>query len=169
MKIGIISDTHDQIARVKQAVDIFNREKIAMAVHCGDIVAPFTLKFYKKLQCPIKFLFGNNTGDIFYHIFCAKEYGLKNYEFGTFFSIAAAGKKIAAYHGDNKEITQALIKCQDYDCVFAGHDHIARIENHGKVLFVNPGTLADKHEEGVLPPSVAIYDTSSHRARIIQI
>jgi len=169
MKIGIISDTHDQIARIKKAVDIFNREEVDAVVHCGDIVAPFTLEFYKQLQCPIKFLFGNNTGDIFLHMSYAKKYGLINYEFGTFFSVDAAGRKIAAYHGDNKEITQALIKCQDYDCVFAGHDHIARIENHGKVLFVNPGTLTDKHKEGMLPPSVAIYDALSHRTRIIKI
>jgi uncharacterized protein len=169
MKIGIISDTHDQILRVKKAVETFNKEKVELVLHCGDIVSPFTLQFFKELKCPIKFLLGNNTGDIRYHIIHAKNFGLKDYEFGTFFSIEAKGKKIAVYHGEDKEITQALIKCGDYDCVFCGHDHVSRIEKTGKVLFVNPGTLMDKHKDGMNLPSIAIYDSSVHTARIINI
>ena len=169
MKIGIISDTHDQTERVKKAVEIFNKEKVGMVIHCGDIVAPFTLQFYKELNCPIKFLFGNNTGDILLHIKFAEKFGLNDYEFATFFSIEADGKRIAVYHGENREITDALIKCGDYDCVFSGHDHIARIEKQGKVLFVNPGTLTDKHKEGMKPPSIAVYDTGKHSAEIIGV
>ncbi len=168
MKIGIISDTHDQTLRVKKAVKIFNKEMVGMVIHCGDIVAPFTLQFYKELKCPIKFLFGNNTGDVRLHLTYAKNW-LQNYEFGTFFSIETEGKRIAAYHGDNKEITKALIKCGDYDCVFSGHDHISRIEKTGKVLHVNPGTLTDKHKEGMNPPSIAVYDSATHTARIIEV
>ncbi|NIO23210.1 MAG: hypothetical protein GTN38_04260, partial [Candidatus Aenigmarchaeota archaeon] len=67
-------------------------------------------------------------------------------------SLEAGGKRIAAYHGDNREITEVLIKCGDYDCVFSGHDHIARVEKRGKIIFVNPGTLTDKHKEGMKPP-----------------
>jgi uncharacterized protein len=169
MKIGIFSDTHDQTRRIEKAVKIMNKEKVRLALHCGDIVAPFVLQSFNKLNCPIKFLFGNNTGDVFLHMKFAERFGLKNYEFGTFFSLNEGGKKIAVYHGDSKEITEALIKCGDYDCVFAGHDHLARIEKRGKVLFLNPGSLTDKHKEGMKPPSIAIYDTKTHSARIIKI
>jgi len=169
MKIGVISDTHDQIMRVKKAVEIFNKEKVKLVVHCGDIIAPFTLHFYKELKCPIKFLFGNNAGDINRHPTYAKKLGLIDYEFGTFFSIEIDGKKIAAYHGDNPEITEALIKCGSYDCVFSGHDHVSRIKKQGKVLFVNPGTLVDKYRKGVTPPSIAIYDSVTDAAKIIKI
>lgn len=169
MKIGIISDTHDQIGRVKKAVEIFNKKKVGLVIHCGDIVSPFTLQFYKGLKCPIKFLFGNNTGDVMMHLTYAKKFGLHNYEFGNFFSAEAGGKKIAVYHGENKEITESLIRCGDYDCVFSGHDHIAKIEKRGNVLFVNPGTLMDKHKEGMEPSSIAIYDSTIHDAKIINI
>lgn len=169
MKIGIISDTHDQVEGVKKAVGIFNKEKVGLVIHCGDIVSPFTLRPYKDLKCPTKFIFGNNTGDIKFHMEYAKNFGLRDYEFGTFFSLEAGGKKIAVYHGENREITEALVKCGDYDCVFSGHDHLARIEKRGNVLFVNPGTLADKHKEGMKSPSVAIYDADSHNARIIDV
>lgn len=169
MKIGIVSDTHDQIGRVMKAVEIFNREQVEMVVHCGDIVSPFMLRYFKDLKCSIKFLFGNNTGDILLHLKSAKEFGLPDHEFGTFFSLERAGKKIAVYHGDHQEITAALIKCGDYDCVFTGHDHLSRIEKAGKVLWVNPGALADRHKPGMSPPSIAIYDSISHTAKSIKI
>jgi len=169
MKIGIISDTHDQIERIKKAVKTFNKEDVKLVVHCGDIVAPFVLQFFKDLNCPIKFLFGNNTGDIALHLEFARKFGLKDAEFKNFYSLEIDGRKIAAYHGDVKEIIEALIKCEIYDCVFVGHDHTARIEKHGKVLLVNPGTLVDKHKDDMKPPSVAIYDSKKHDVKILLI
>jgi len=169
MKIGVISDTHDQTLRIKKAIEIFNKEDVKLVVHCGDIVAPFVLQFFKGLNCPIKFLFGNNTGDIALHLGFAKKFGIKNAEFNTFYSLDIDGRKIAAYHGDVKEIIEALIKCGIYDCVFIGHDHTARIEKHGNVLLVNPGTLTDKHKEDMKPPSIALYDSQKNEAKIILI
>jgi uncharacterized protein len=169
MKIGIISDTHDQIERVKKAVDVFNQERVEMVIHCGDIVSPFMLQYFKELKCPIKFLFGNNTGDVFLHLKYSGEFGLPDHEFGTFFAMELAGKKIAVYHGDHKEITAALVKCGNYDCVFTGHDHLSRIEQAGQVLLVNPGTLVDRHKPGMSRPSIAIYNAISHTAQIIEI
>lgn len=169
MKIGIISDTHDQIGRVKKAVKIFSRKQIAMLIHCGDIVSPFMLQFFKELRCPIKFLFGNNTGDIMLHLKYAGAAGLTDYEFGTFFSLELNGRKIAVYHGEHPEITAALVNCSDFDGVFTGHDHISRIEKKGNVLLVNPGTLVDRHKEGMSRPSIAVYDAVLHTAEIIEI
>jgi putative phosphoesterase len=169
MKIGIISDTHDQIERIKKTVKILNKEDVKLVVHCGDIVSPFVLQFFKDLNCPIKFLFGNNTGDIVLHLEFSKKFGLKDSEFKNFYSLEIDDKKIAAYHGDVPEIIKALIECGNYDCVFIGHDHMARIEKHGNVLVVNPGTLVDKHKEGMKPPSIAVYDSKRHEAKIILI
>jgi len=35
MKIGIISDTHDNLPQIKKAVEIFNREKVELVLHAG--------------------------------------------------------------------------------------------------------------------------------------
>jgi putative phosphoesterase len=168
VKIGIISDTHDQIPRIKKAVEIFKNEKIELLIHCGDLVAPLMLNYFKDLSCPMKFIFGNNSGDIALHLQVAKKLGL-NAEFSNFFSLEIEGRRIAVYHGDIPEITKALIDCGSFDCVFSGHDHVARIERYCKVLFINPGTLLDKHKEEMKEPSVAIYDTKIHEARLIFI
>lgn len=166
MKIGIISDTHDQITRIIKAIEIFKREGIDLLIHCGDLVAPFTLSYFKEIACPIKFIFGNNSGDIALHLQVAKKLEL-NAEFANFFSLEIDGRKIAVYHGDIPEITIALIECGRFDCVFSGHDHVAKIERYGKVLFVNPGTLAEKHKEEIKGPSIAIYDTETHEAKLL--
>ncbi|MFA4872477.1 MAG: metallophosphoesterase [Patescibacteria group bacterium] len=166
MIIGILSDTHDQTARIQKAVALFVERKVGLVIHCGDIVSPFTLQLYKDLRCPVKFLFGNNTGDIFLHLQYKEKHGLSEYEFGNFFSLTLEGKRIAAYHGDQPAITEALIKCGEYDCVCAGHDHRARIERHGSVLFINSGTLAELPGSAMTPPSVAIYNTHTHEAEI---
>lgn len=168
MKIGIVSDTHDRIDRVKLAVERFNQEKVGLVVHCGDIVAPFTLEFYKDIDCPIKFLIGNNGGDILRHVKYAGKMGLKDYEFKTFYALEVEGQKIAVYHGDDKEITEALIKCEIYDCVFSGHNHQAKVEKTGNTLYVNPGSFVDKYNDRMTEPSFAIYDTKNREAEIIK-
>jgi len=63
MKIGIISDTHDNLLQIKKAVDIFNQEKVDLVLHAGDFVSPFTALEFKNLNCSLKGVFGNNDGD----------------------------------------------------------------------------------------------------------
>ncbi|HCL90984.1 MAG TPA: YfcE family phosphodiesterase, partial [Candidatus Atribacteria bacterium] len=50
MKIGIISDTHDNLPKIKKAVGIFNREKVELVLHAGDFVSPFTFLEFKNLN-----------------------------------------------------------------------------------------------------------------------
>ena len=44
MKIAIISDTHDNLANLKKAIDWIKKEKIKIVIHCGDIFKPETIK-----------------------------------------------------------------------------------------------------------------------------
>jgi len=58
MKIGIISDTHDDIDNIKKAVKIFKDKGIKTVIHLGDIVAPPAIKFFKGFK--LIGIFGNN-------------------------------------------------------------------------------------------------------------
>jgi uncharacterized protein len=42
MKIGVLSDTHDQDELIRKAVQQFNEEQVAWVFHCGDWVSPST-------------------------------------------------------------------------------------------------------------------------------
>ena len=62
MKIGIISDTHDNLDKAESAVDFFESEEVDKLIHCGDIIAPFTAELFDAdfdLHC----VRGNNDGE----------------------------------------------------------------------------------------------------------
>ena len=48
---------------VNRAVEIFNREKVAMVLHAGDYVAPFSIKPLFFLEADFMGVWGNNDGD----------------------------------------------------------------------------------------------------------
>lgn len=172
MRIGVLSDTHDQIEHIRKAVALLNSEEVKLVVHCGDIVSPFTLQFYRPLKCPMKALFGNNTGDLLRHLDYRKKFGFEHLEFITvpFASLHVAGRSIGVYHGAVPEITEALIRSKTYDCVFSGHNHIATIRDLDGVLNVNPGTLLDQYKEGMSKwPTLAIYDTRTNTAELVKV
>ena len=116
MKIGVLSDTHDQYENILKAVEILNREQVSLTVHCGDWVSPFTQNFYKKLKSPLKGVFGNNDGDRFYHLIYAKKTKFKFEE--RIMELTVGGRKIFIYHGDYGPVTRDLIASQKYDAVF---------------------------------------------------
>ncbi len=169
MKIGIISDTHDQINAIKKAVILLNEAKTELVFHCGDWVSPFSLFYYKDLNCPMKGLFGNNDGDKFRHIERAKIYGINTSYEDRFISTKIDGRKIAIFHGDYEEIVDALLKSQMYDAVFHGHNHRKEIKTVGKTLSVNPGTFMDETTPDVRGASFAIYETKTNSADLISL
>ncbi len=40
MDIGIVSDTHDNVAAVERATEVFAADGVEVVIHCGDFVAP---------------------------------------------------------------------------------------------------------------------------------
>jgi len=169
MKIGVLSDTHDQCENIIKAVNILNVEKVSLTVHCGDWISPFTLAFYKNLNSPIKGVFGNNDCDIFYYPIYAKNLKINIKFQRRVWSLYLDKRKIFVYHGDDKEITDALILCGKYDAVFHGHTHISINKMIGKTLSLNPGTLIPVTDEKIKGRSFAIYDTKTNSARLIKL
>ncbi|MFC1671224.1 metallophosphoesterase [Spirochaetota bacterium] len=157
MKIGILSDTHDQMPLIKKAVEIFNKENVDMVIHCGDWVSPFALIPLRKLECPIRAVFGNNDGDKFRHVLVAQRLKLNIEQEERFMSLDIDGKKAAVFHGDYDEMIEAMAKSGMYDVIFCGHTHTLRNERINSTLVVNPGGLIHigKSKE---KPTVAIYD-----------
>ena len=77
---------------------------------------------------------------------------------------------IIVFHGKEKQILKALIDSQKYDAVFSGHTHKALVETHGKTMHVNPGSVCGiRGPELVKELTVAIYDTKSNKAEIVDL
>ena len=166
MKIGVISDTHDQRVRIIQAIDLFNKEKVGLVVHCGDWVAPFSAARFSALKCPIKGVFGNNDGD-------RKMHRERNGNFIEYhdekIELAVDGRKIFVAHGHIPQLLEKALRSGKYDAAFSGHSHIAHVKKMGKTLWLNPGTLVDETNDEVKGMSVAVYDTKTNTAKIIKL
>lgn len=169
MKIGVISDTHDQYKNILKTVEMLNEKAVELTIHCGDWVSPFTLTFYKELKSPIKGVFGNNDGDRFLHVARAKDFGLNIEYQERVLKLDIDSRSIYAYHGDYEDVTDALVTCGKYDAVFHGHTHISVNKTVGKTLSLNPGTLMPVTSDKVKGASFAIYDTKSNSAELIHL
>ena len=68
MKIGIISDTHDDLDSLRSAIRIFKRERISLVIHAGDFVFPGVVDELKNLkdvlpEVRVIGVLGNNDGE----------------------------------------------------------------------------------------------------------
>jgi hypothetical protein len=161
MKIGILSDTHDNITLVRKAVSVFNSAEVGVTIHCGDYCAPFILKELANLKCILHGVFGNVDGEIHYMTKLAIT-DLKNIKlYGILGEITVENLRIAFTHNDI--FAQALFDTNKYDCIFYGHTHICKIEYKDGKAFINPGEFAGLKSK----PSVVIFDTDTKKADLI--
>lgn len=136
MIVGLISDSHDNVPHIKQAVEIFKREEVALVLHAGDFCSPFCIPPFEGLD--LRGVFGNNDGD--HYLILQKFNEIDAAHLGTFGEVEINSKKIALYHGTDAPITSALEQCGNYDVVVSGHTHEKKIELVGNTLSINPGT-----------------------------
>ncbi|TKX58171.1 metallophosphoesterase [Halorubrum sp. SS7] len=166
MLVGIVSDTHDDLAAVEAAVSLFEREGVDAVVHCGDFVAPFSATPFDA-GFDFHAVRGNNDGE------WAVESTVE--EFGTYHGEAAAlsfdgagsgdatgddAVDVAVTHGTSGLVVDALVDCGDYDYVFHGHTHAHGVEARGGTVRVNPGGLPIPVEGADDAFRVATLDTA---------
>ncbi|MFB6140673.1 MAG: metallophosphoesterase [Halosimplex sp.] len=154
MRLGIVSDTHDDGRAVERAVEVFEREGCEAVVHCGDIVAPFSATPFDA-DFDFYAVRGNNDGE--WALADAVE------DFGTYLAemgeLTFDGLAFAVYHGTSEPIVDALVDCGDYDYVLHGHTHeFAREERDGTVR-INPGGIPFDAAPG--PQYAVVLDTES--------
>ncbi len=172
MKIGIISDTHDNLRTLSRVIDYFNKEKVELVLHCGDWDMPFTMKTMAKINCPVKGVLGNGDPDILkFKYQLQNDDLLKKFDLDLKFRFQdfdIEGKRIAVFHGDDKDLNNMIIESQLYDVFCLGHSHQPEIKREGKTLVINPGSLVGYFAEtGDRPITFVIYDTDADKAEIL--
>ena len=130
MRIGIISDTHDNLPAIDRAVKFFNTQKLSFVFHAGDFVAPFVIPRLSKLSCDWRGVFGNNDGD--------KE-GLRRMSADRItegvLRVEIGDRKIVMAH--DRAILD--LKKESADVIISGHTHKPEVVRHGGRVFINPG------------------------------
>ena len=153
MKVGILSDTHNDIIMVKKAVVIFKSLAISTLIHCGDVTTPRLLEEFAdfRMFC----VYGNSDLDRFSIKFMLEKMGENNI-IDSSLDLHLDGRKIFVIHGDaNLRMTEA-VNSGHYDYVFHGHTHKIEDEWVGSTRVVNPGALGGRYGG---KRSVAVLDT----------
>jgi len=139
MKIGIMSDSHDNMNNVKKAVDVFNEHKVEKVLHAGDVIAPFITRPLKELNCPVVAVYGNNDGEKFYLKKNFEETG----KVGTIqeppLELEIGGKRIYLTHWPHQ--LEILASSGAFDVLVYGHTHNVDIRKVGGTLVINPGEV----------------------------
>ena len=158
--IGIVSDTHENEAAMKQAAEMFKSRKVDFAVHCGDIVSPPVLENFNGLK--MKLVFGNNDGEREGLISKCTELGFEEIKDELEFEFK--GKKFYVYHGTSAKKLDVAIKSNKYDYVLTGHTHLKRDDNFNKTRVINPGALFRAY-----PKTIALLDVANDRLEFLEI
>lgn len=164
MLIGIMSDSHDNVRGVLQALDIFKERGIEMVLHAGDMIGSGNCYAFKGSGMDIRLVYGNNDGD---REGLMREFARVGGKYlGDFAEIDAGGLKIAMLHGTEEALVRATVASGLYDIVVRGHNHRAEATQHENTLLINPGEIWG-HFTGLR--SIAILDTATRNAGIVEI
>ena len=118
MKLGVMSDSHDNIPNVERAVALFNEIGVDLVVHAGDFIAPFAVAPLAHLNCRVVGVFGNNDGE---RVVLAQRFEAIGEVHPNLASVSLGGRNIAVMH--YPELAIPIAKSGDYDVVVYGHTH----------------------------------------------
>jgi uncharacterized protein len=135
MRIGVISDTHDNARNVARMVEVLREARVERLIHTGDITRPATLRLFGALGVPLFGVYGNNDLERAPLAAAAAEFGFTLAE--PPLELRWADRRIVVVH-DRKDHPE-LPAC---DVFLHGHDHRLALERVNGTLVFNPGECA---------------------------
>ena len=160
MLIGILSDTHDEMARTRRGVGLLRDAGAEALIHCGDFTGPEIVAACSAV--PLWFVFGNNDADAVPELRrAASECGATCLGWGD--AVELGGRRIAVTHGHMATDVRRLLALRP-DYLLTGHSHIAADSSDGSVRRINPGALHRASEY-----TVALLDLETGRLRSIAV
>lgn len=165
MKIGILSDIHDQVWNLAGALRAL--EGCEALLCCGDLCSPFVVhQLGRGFAGPMHVVFGNNDADLYRITANARGYGQMKLH-GELFQGEFGGRRVVMNHFDF--IAREFAGGGKWDLICFGHNHRLEITREGGALLVNPGAVwgavieADGSWRAVRA-SAARYDTATGEA-----
>ncbi|MEW6357723.1 MAG: metallophosphoesterase [Planctomycetota bacterium] len=125
MRIGVMSDSHDNLPMIRKAIRLFTDEGVGAVLHAGDFIAPFAVKEIMKFKGTVAAVFGNNDGE---------KKGILKLGLDVADpprTVALGGRRILLCHARPEG-------AQGADVVVFGHTHDVAVEK-GAPLLLNPG------------------------------
>lgn len=156
MRIGVVSDTHDNVAAAERIADRFEAAAVDLVIHCGDYIAPPILPTFRQFE--VHGVLGNNDGEVLGLQAGFDSLGGDSRLHGRFADITVDGTRIAVLHGEDLDEVNALASGSRYGYVLYGHHHVHERRTVGDTIVLNPGahfpTVPEEHRR------VAVIDTA---------
>ena len=163
MKIGVLSDTHDNLVNLLPVLETFRDRRIDTVIHCGDLTDFNLLSHFSDFR--LIYLIGNmdhTTGTIKKRVEQMRE---DNFA-GLVFRGKLDGVMVAATHSHIEGKVMALVQEKRFGWIFHGHTHERRDETIRGTRIVNPGALG-----GLVrgPRSFCIIDLTAGEVEFIEL
>ena len=142
---AILSDSHDQVANLRAAIDYCNVARVDVIAHCGDLISPFMLKQLTRFEGQVHLIYGNNIGDQrLIADRCGREFAnIKHH--GILGKFMVDTYKVAIVH--YPEQAHKLAGDAIYDLVCCGHSHVPMIRKYEHTWLINPGQLLGENDQ----------------------
>ena len=139
MMIAVVSDTHDNEATLRLALNFLREHPVDALIHCGDITTPETLALLAHgFAKPIHIVYGNCDIDQDGFTAMAKQFPSVTLHGDS--GAATFGKcRIAFTHYPD---AARKLATGNFQLVFYGHTHKPWEEKIGGASVLNPGTLS---------------------------
>ena len=159
MIVGVISDTHDAILEVRNAISFFKSKKVSAVIHAGDFTSQETAKEFVNCGIPFFAVLGNND---------TRKMGPAEISHGAIkeppYYLILDNRSLLIIH-DEKEVNMEK-ESGVVDVIILGNTHKARIEKKNRALILNPGEGC-----GLMTgkPTVALLDLGKLEAQIFEL
>ncbi|MDY6866600.1 MAG: YfcE family phosphodiesterase [Chloroflexota bacterium] len=163
MKIGVLSDTHDNLTNLVPVLETFKERGIKTLIHCGDLTSLDMISHFKGFR--MIYTIGNMdvaTGAIKKRI---EKMNTDNFA-GMVYRGKLDGVPVAVTHSHIDGKVMELVREQRFKWIFHGHTHEKRDEVVRGVRIVNPGALGGLGRE---PRSFCIVDLDTEDVEFIQV
>lgn len=161
MRIGIVSDTHNNLRNVAKIVELFNDAGVERVIHTGDITQAKTLDVFAHLNAPLHGVYGNNDiGEMHALVTRVQAHGFDFRE--PPYEFTWHERRIIVAH-DPLELEGHVH--DSHHLVLHGHTHLYREERTGQQLTFNPGECAG-HMKGF--NAVGVVDLATLQASLMK-
>jgi len=163
MKVGIVSDSHGKVSRLKRALEVLIARGAEIIVHCGDVGSEDCIVALADANLPCFVVAGNMDKHVDRFAIAAKQTGV-NFDPSKIIITLDDGQRLAITHGNDGEIFRQLLADDSIRYICTGHTHKAADERIGQKRLINPGALRHAH-----PTTVAMLDTQTDTVEHIRI
>lgn len=178
MKVLVISDTHDNIVRLKHVLSFIPQIGVEAIIHCGDWATPSVAEIIGRVGVKKFGVLGNADIDPEMVVSLKKN----NIIFDlNFLKLTLDRRKIGIAHYPPspatsagavaghaplvaKRLLQDALNSEQYDALFYGHRHSAQKEVFGKTLLARPGALGRTNH-----PSFGVYDSERNDVEFVDV